>query len=78
MQDCFQVLRHIQSLQKKWLLYREENRTWQEELEALEKLVTKRKQMEDKKLLEAYHLGDKTAEEIIGFIQSGKKKRIEG
>ena len=39
-------------------------------LDELEKLVTKRKQMEDKKLLEAYHAGDKTAEEIIEFIRS--------
>lgn len=43
-------------------------------LDELEKLVTKRKQMEDKKLLEAYHAGDKTAEEIIEFIQSGNRK----
>ena len=43
-------------------------------LDELEKLVTKRKQMEDKKLLEAYHAGDKTAEEIIEFIRSGKQK----
>lgn len=38
-------------------------------LDELEKLVTKRKQMEDKKLLEAYHAGDKTADEIIAFIR---------
>ena len=43
-------------------------------LDELEKLVTKRKQLQDKKLLEAYHAGDKTADEIIDFIQSGKKK----
>ena len=43
-------------------------------LDELEKLVTKRKQLEDKKLLEAYHAGDKTAEEIIEFIRSGKPK----
>ncbi len=35
----------------------------------LEKLVTKRKQLEDKRLLEAYHAGTKTADEIIAFIQ---------
>lgn len=39
-------------------------------LDELEKLVTKRKQLEDKKVLEAYHTGDKTADEIIAFIQS--------
>lgn len=43
-------------------------------LDELEKLVAKRKQMEDKKLLEAYHAGDKTAEEIIEFIRSGNRK----
>jgi len=43
-------------------------------LDELEKLVAKRKQMEDKKLLDAYHEGDKTAEEIIEFIRSGKRQ----
>ncbi|MCR4656961.1 MAG: hypothetical protein K5770_12125 [Lachnospiraceae bacterium] len=38
-------------------------------LDDLERLVTKRKEMDDKKLLEAYHLGDKTVDEIIEFIQ---------
>ena len=37
-------------------------------LDELEKLVAKRKQLEDKKLLQAYHDGDKTADEIIAFI----------
>ena len=44
-------------------------------LDELEKLVTKRKQLEDKKLLEAYHAGDKTADEIIEFIRSGAQKK---
>ena len=44
-------------------------------LDELEKLVTKRKQLEDKKLLEAYHAGDKTADEIIEFIRSGVQKK---
>lgn len=39
-------------------------------LDELEKLVTKRKQQDDKKVLEAYHSGDKTADEIVAFIQS--------
>ena len=43
-------------------------------LDELEKLVTKRKQMEDKKLLDAYHAGDKTADEIIAFIKSDKDR----
>ena len=45
-------------------------------LDELEKLVAKRKQLDDKKLLQAYHAGDKTADEIISFIQ-GKKQRDE-
>ena len=43
-------------------------------LDELEKLVTKRKQLDDKKLLEAYHAGGKTADEIIAFIKSGEQK----
>ena len=38
-------------------------------LDELEKLVTKRKQLDDKKVLEAYYAGDKTADEIVAFIQ---------
>ena len=37
-------------------------------LDELEKLVEKRKQQDDKKVLEAYHTGDKTADEIVAFI----------
>ena len=40
----------------------------------MEKLVTKRKQLDDKKVLEAYHSGNKNAEEIIEFIRSDKPK----
>ena len=36
----------------------------------LEKLVMKKKQQDDKKVLEAYHAGDKTADEIVAFIRS--------
>ena len=39
-------------------------------LDELEKLVEKRKQQDDKKVLAAYHAGDKTADEIVAFIQS--------
>lgn len=46
-------------------------------LDELEKLVTKRKQLEDKKVLEAYHNGGKTADEIIAFIMSGEDKHEE-
>ena len=43
-------------------------------LDEMEKLVTKRKQLDDKKVLDAYHAGNKTAQEIIEFIQSDRKK----
>ena len=43
-------------------------------LDEMEKLVAKRKQMDDKRLLEAYHAGDKTADEIIAFIQNQEQK----
>lgn len=43
-------------------------------LDEMEKLVTKRKQLDDKKVLEAYHSSNKTAEEIIEFIRSDKPK----
>ena len=42
-------------------------------LDELEKLVTKKKQLDDKKALEAYHAGNKTADEIVTFIQSAHK-----
>ena len=38
-------------------------------LDSIERLVTKRKEIDDKKLLEAYHSGDKTVDEIIAFIK---------
>ena len=44
-------------------------------LDDLERLVTKRKEMDDKKLLEAYHSGDKTIDEIIEFIQPSETSR---
>ena len=43
-------------------------------LDELEELVTKRKELDDKKVLEAYHAGGKTADEIIEFIQPAAKK----
>ena len=43
-------------------------------LDEMEKLVTKRKQQDDKKVLDAYHAGNKTADEIVAFIQSEKPK----
>ena len=44
-------------------------------LDELEKLVTKQKELDDKKVLEAYHAGGKTADEVIEFIQSAAKKQ---
>lgn len=38
-------------------------------VDELAKLVEKRKQQDDKKVLAAYHAGDKTADEIVAFIQ---------
>lgn len=41
-------------------------------LDELEKLVTKRKQLDDKRILEAYHASGKTADEIVAFLNEGK------
>ena len=38
-------------------------------LDELEKPVTKKKQLEDKRILEACHESYKTADEIIAFLQ---------
>ena len=43
-------------------------------LDELEKLVAKRKELDDKKVLQAYHSGQKTADEIIAFINSGDEE----
>jgi len=45
-------------------------------LNELEKLITKRKQQDDKKVLDAYHAGNKTADEIVAFIQGSIEKEI--
>ena len=42
-------------------------------LDELEKLITKKKQLDENKILEAYHAGDKTADEIVAFIRSAHK-----
>jgi hypothetical protein len=42
-------------------------------LDELEKLIAKKKQLDDKKVLEAYHAEDKTADEIVAFIWSAHK-----
>jgi len=43
-------------------------------MDELEKLVTKRKQLKDKRLLEAYHTSERTIDEIIEFLRAGKKR----
>ena len=43
-------------------------------LDELKKLVDKKKQLDDKRVLEAYHAGNKTADEIVAFIQSNNEK----
>ena len=43
-------------------------------LDELEKLVAKRIELDDKKVLQAYHSGQKTADEIIAFINSGDEQ----
>ena len=43
-------------------------------LDELEKLVAKRKELDDNKVLEAYHSCQKTADEIIAFINSGDEE----
>ena len=43
-------------------------------LDELAKLVEKRKQLDDKRVLEAYHAGNKTADEIVAFIELNGKE----
>ena len=43
-------------------------------LDEMEKLVKKRKQLDDKKVLDAYHSGNKTAQEMIEFILSDRQR----
>lgn len=42
-------------------------------LDELERLVAKRKEMDDQKVLEAYHAGGKTVDEIVAFIRDGEE-----
>ena len=39
-------------------------------LDELEKLVTRKKQLDEKRILDAYHASNKTAEEIMAFLNS--------
>jgi hypothetical protein len=48
-------------------------------LDELKVLVDKRKQLDDKKVLEAYHASDKSLEEIIAFLKTdGTEEDIDG
>ena len=51
---------------------------YDEALDVLKKLLDKRKECDDKKVLDAYHAGTKTADEIISFIQNEASKSVEG
>ncbi len=42
-------------------------------LDELEKLVAKRKQLDDKRVLEAYHSSEKSIDEILEFLKSEGK-----
>ena len=41
-------------------------------LDELENLVTRKKQLDEKRILDAYHASNKTAEEIMAFLNSEK------
>ena len=43
-------------------------------LDELKVLLDKRKQLDDKKVLEAYHASDKSLEESIAFLKTGEKE----
>ena len=47
---------------------------YEKALDELKVLLDKRKQLDDKKVLEAYHASDKTLEEIIAFLKTGEKE----
>ena len=42
----------------------------------LEKLIAKRREQDDRKVLAAYHAGDKTADEIVAFIQGKQEDEV--
>ena len=41
-------------------------------LDEMEKIVTRKKQLDEKRILDAYHASNKTAEEIMAFLNSEK------
>ena len=46
-------------------------------LDEPEKLVAKRKQLEDKRILETYYESDKTADKIVAFLLSREEEDTE-
>lgn len=50
----------------------EAKKKYDEALDELEKLVTRKKQLDEKRILDAYHASNKTAEEIMAFLNSEK------
>ena len=59
-----------EKIEKQQALVAAAKKKYDEALDELEKLVARRKQVDDKKVLEAYHAGNKTADEIVAFICS--------
>ncbi len=43
-------------------------------LDELKALLEKRKQLDDKRVLEAYHSSDRSLEEILKFLQNGNEE----
>ena len=61
-----------EKIEKAEVAVAEAKKKYDSALDELEKLVTKRKQLDDKKILEAYHASGKTAEEIVAFLNAEK------
>ena len=59
-----------EKIEKQQALVAAAKKKYDEALDELEKLVARRKQLDDQKVLEAYHAGNKTADEIVAFICS--------
>lgn len=52
-------------------------RKYEAALDELQKLVAKRKQQDEKRLLEAFRACNRTADEVIAFIQAGEETEEE-
>ena len=60
------------NMQKAEAAVAEAKKKYDAALDELEKLVTKKKQLDDKRILDAYHASSKTAEEIVAFLNLEK------